>query len=317
MFRQFRLSAIRGFTLVELLVCIAIIGVLVGLIMPAVQGAREAARRTQCMNNLRQLALAAHNCDSAKRYLPSYAGEVNGLTIFPEYRIRDARMMGPNWIVECLFYSEMDILGHQLRKYATDQPIPMDDVLRKSITTPVPFLYCPSRRPAEAYPLHNDFADRFGETAARTDYAINGGAAEPTPGNDAILNSVGDGVWIYGIRARPRDIRDGLSSTYLYGEKAMDLAKKTNGRCFGDRSPYIGWPNHHLALNSYVRFAELPPNVDTRTNCLACHNFGSSHPAGWNVAMCDGSIRTQSFFLKLEVHRALASIENGEVFTQD
>ncbi len=143
-----------GFTLVELLVVIAIIGVLVGLLLPAVQAARESARRIQCSNQLKQLALACLNYESARSVLPPTAAMNRGLV--PEARhsgynvLRDEAMTidrngmrGHSWIVEVLPFIEQQAMADQYdRNYS-----PRHNIERNGfVVTDIPALYCPSRR---------------------------------------------------------------------------------------------------------------------------------------------------------------------------
>jgi hypothetical protein len=161
--------------------------------------------------------------------------------------------------------------------------------------------------------LVDPFLTRLGTKGARTDYAMCGGEAEPDPTVVERIHVLRDGIWVLGKRIRSNRIFDGLSNTYLLGEKAMDSMKYDTGDCFGDRSPLVGWTAAHAATHSYVRYSALTPKIDAKDNCLACHNFGSAHPAGWNAAMADGSVRLLSFSLDLELHRAVASVDGREV----
>ncbi len=303
-----------AFTLVELLVVIAIIGILVGLLLPAVQAAREAARRVQCMNNIKQIALAAHHIESLQRKFPSYSGEVAPyLAVFEPRRQKETSMMGANWLIQVLYFAEQEALAEDLRMLCTRGPVPLNPETERITRTTVHFLYCPSRRSPSASPLHHSFLTRFGEKGAKTDYAMNGGPAVNVDGSERHIQVTQDGFWTLGVKTRARDITDGLSSSYMVGEKAIDLARMDNGECFGDRAPLAGDPTNELASNSIVRFAQLSPKQDTRNNCLACHNFGSSHPTGWGVAMADGSVRMMSYYTSIEIHKALSSINAGDV----
>ena len=128
-----------------------------------------------------------------------------------------------------------------------------------------------------------------------------------------IIENKFDGAWVLGRRTKLNRIFDGLSYTYMVGEKAMDSLRYETGDCFGDRSPVTGWVDTPISSHSYVRFASRPPKVDSKNNCLVCHDFGSAHFAGWNVAMSDGSVRLIDYSMDLKVHRANASVDGREI----
>ncbi|MEQ1825275.1 MAG: DUF1559 domain-containing protein [Pirellula sp.] len=313
---------LRGMTLVELLVVIAIIGILISLLLPAVQAIREAARQVQCRNNIKQLALACSHYEMSYRYFPAYAGEQT--PAFVNFsRPADARKRGWNWIAKALSFMEQPVLSERVGVYGSAQSMILSPADRNLLMQAIPGLYCPSRRSAEAYPLLEDYHGRFGEYSARTDYAMNGGtaipedvaAAETTDDQSTAKKtiSIADGFWQLGLYTKPNQITDGLSNSYMIGEKAMSSNNYTNGKDFGDRAPLGGWIDHPEASNSNIRFASRKPQADRRNSCLACHEFGSAHRTNWNVAMADGSVHAVFYEMDLEVHRKLASINLGDV----
>jgi prepilin-type N-terminal cleavage/methylation domain-containing protein len=303
----------NGMTLIELLVVIAIIGILVGLLLPAVQAVREAARQVQCRNNLKQLALACCNYESAFRYFPAYAGEkAPAFVSFPQ-RQRDIRKRGWNWLSKALLFMEQPVLAENWGVYGAAEFLTLNSTDQQLLKTPISGLYCPTRRSAEPYPLLDSYHARFGVSSSRTDYAMNGGPGFTENPGEREVDSLGDGIWQLGIYTRVNSVTDGLSNTYLIGEKAMSSNNYTNGKDFGDRAPIGGWLDHPESSNSNVRFAARSPHRDKRDSCLACHEFGSAHSANWNAALADGSVRAIFYSMDLNIHRAVASIHDGDI----
>ena len=237
--RRARVTA--GFTLVELLVVIAIIGVLVALLLPAVQAAREAARNSQCKNSLKQIGLAMLNYESAKKEFPSggwgfrWMGDPDAGT--------GARQPG-GWIYQVAPYIEQAGVTHigggskGQAKY---------DALAQQRSAIVPMFYCPSRRAAVPMPsVEMCFNAGNPEFEARTDYAANGGAAYvstaagPAPNADytdcltgypsCAWNQSNDtinrftGVVTARLGAKLRQVTDGTSNTIMAGEKYLPQA---------------------------------------------------------------------------------------------
>lgn len=302
----------QAFTLVELLVVIAIIGIMVGLLLPGVQAVREAARQTQCRNNIRQVALACHNYESSYKELPGYAGEQPPLLV--GYRLDrqpEPSYAGGTWITQTMFFMEQAALAEGLVR-AIKSPSLTPDV-EHHVRAPINTLHCPTRRDADPYPLIEPFLTKYGAMGARTDYAMNGGPAHVSTEDHRIIYNQYDGVWTLGRRTKTNRIFDGLSFTYLLGEKAMDSQRYITGDCFGDRAPIAGMKESRVSTHSYVRYAARQPALDSVDNCLVCHDFGSAHPAGWNAAMSDGSVRLLSYTMDIEVHRANASVDGREI----
>lgn len=319
-------SRARGFTLIELLVVIAIIAVLIALLLPAIQSAREAARRIQCRNHLKQIGLAIHNYESTFGVVPSYAGEPQpsvATAIWPAgFTANDAP--AGNWITQSLLFMEQVPLAEQMSAVQFEQdPISIiTPAIATTIQSTVATLHCPSRRSAEAYPLDPKYIATNGTNAARTDYAMCGGAATS---QDTGTGTLADrsvavdklGIWTLGRSSRFRDVTDGLSRTFFVGEKSMDSQHYTDGLCDGDRLPISprGEDAREQAMSGYVRFIVGPTKTDTsrRGDCRVCHDFGSAHAGGWNVLLGDGSVKMQNYNADTQVMKAMSSIADGEV----
>ena len=312
----------RGFTLVELLVVLTIIAILIGLLLPAVQSARESARIVQCQNNLKQIALACISYEAKFKELPGYAGEVQPIAVsYRHGRSRDASLRGTPWPGQILGPLEQRELGKKLSaiteqvtnsRSCCEEPTFWTNV-EGAVRSTVPVYHCPTRRDTKAYPLVKNLGEIYGDWGARIDYAMNGGPAKQVSPNSIQIELQADGIWKFGHRVKTRDVRDGLTYTYLVGEKAMDTLRYDSGTCFGDRAPIAGHPDHRASTHSYVRYAARQPHVDIPNNCLVCHDFGSAHFAGWNVAMADGSVTMVTFNIDAELNRARASISELEL----
>jgi prepilin-type N-terminal cleavage/methylation domain-containing protein len=299
-----RFSDRVGFTLVELLVVIAIIGILIALLLPAVQAARESARRTQCMNNLKQIGLAAQNFHDGTKYMvPS--------------RVVDG---GVTWAVLLLPYMEQQNLYDQW-----DVTIPYANQNATVTHTPVDAYFCPSRRrPIEAFSTDKP-------SGALSDYAS---CAGPGTGNGHGSNALGAVILAYNVvdtTVTPNkvrdwhgfitmaDILDGTSNTILIGEKHVRMTTKFGGS--EDRSVY-GDTN----ANNYRRFTGLgSDNVQyaiSRDDAVhvvqAVHNrcFGSRHKdIACQFLFCDASVRPFRETTSVPVLHALATRKGGETLT--
>jgi prepilin-type N-terminal cleavage/methylation domain-containing protein/prepilin-type processing-associated H-X9-DG protein len=265
----------RGFTLVELLVVIAIIGILVGLLLPAVQAAREAARRMQCSNNLKQIGLALHNYHDANNKFPQ------GFTRFHSW----------GWAVRILPYIEQRSLYEKL---ATDSgnwgPInnAVNPVLLATLQTKMPGYLCPS----DAAPELNDKRTLGGRQVSMGNYAgVNGsllffhlGAwydAESSPG----VYVGGNGALFMDSKIGFRDITDGSSNTLLVGERDY---KFHNGVVWqGTTNTNGGYANRHFCIST-AGFTDR--GRDHKINGLDPNAFGSRHTGGAMFAYCDGSV---------------------------
>jgi len=259
----------RGFTLVELLVVIAIIGVLVALLLPAVQAARESARRTQCINHLKQFALATHNYHDTYLALPT--GGDNGPGAANCCNAADASIERYNWTFHVLPFMEQTPV-YQLWPNKIGQ-------LNKTI---VGLTYCPSRRSKKLY-----------QGFAKCDYAGSRGTA-----NNGVFVQTTTG-WI-GLR----NVTDGTSNTLMFGEKRVHRAFMDNSSgCCGDNEGAwnSGW------ADDVIRAATFTPAADVFDGSLAAgivdNQFGAAHPAGMNSAYADGSVKLVSYNVDLTVFR--------------
>jgi len=268
---QSRDSSRVGFTLVELLVVIAIIGVLIGLLLPAVQAARESARRTQCSNNLKQVGLALQNYHEARRQLPE--GWLCDMSDAEEG-------VGWGWASRILSYVEEDATFKSI-----DTKIPIASASTNLRTKVIASYLCPSDASAGA-PVFNvgneggacdhDAADANpgAELASRTNYVgmfgTNEIEDEPFAGN---------GMFYANSRMPFRHVTDGLSKTIMVGER--------DSRMGG--SLWVGmWEGKCEALVRVVGGGDHPPNGDMTQRHF--DDLSSRHAGGVNVVFADGHV---------------------------
>ncbi len=296
--RAFRCAS---FTLIELLVVIGIIGMLTGLTLSAVLKAREAANRTKCMNNLRQIGLATQNHESLYGRFPT--GGWGWCWVGDPDRGSDRRQPG-GWIFNILPFVEQGSL------YRLGAGLPWESKLEASdqrLATPLPIFNCPSRRAAAPYTNSKNVLycnARYPlPLLARSDYAANTGDQPINQfGSGPVSLAEGDnpkyrwhdssrltGIIFERSMIRRADVTNGSSNTYLAGEKYLNPEYYTTGEDFGDNETmYVGFEN------DVNRTTSSPPLHDQSgvNNSLV---FGSAHPSGVNMLYCDGSVRVVGY----------------------
>ena len=309
----------RGFTLVELLIVIAIVSVLVALLLPAVQAVREAARRIQCANNLKQVGLAVHGYHAALAALPPSRIDKSGAVA---------------WTVLILPYCEEGDQRWDSHRWYYDQgaSVAEGDHIRSRQTQ---IYYCPSRRQADWISSVGDRPD-LGWSGSRPHYAGACGDYACCVGDDLQIDYFGDGGNGAMVVVRPpyrytrmqpprilapwksqtrfRDIRDGQSHTILLGEKHAQPGRfGTNDPAnihatAGDSSIYNG--DHPWVISRAAGPDQLlaqSPLDEFRAQ------FGSSHPGVCQFAFCDGSVHAIDTSIPGMVLSLLARRNDGRV----
>ena len=335
---QKRLWSRRAFTLVELLVVIAIIGILVGLLLPAVQAAREAARRMQCSNNVKQLGLAFHNYHDTFRNFPiNFAWRARPGLGGGGPAISDT---GKSWLQMSLpfieqtnLFNSIDFrLGLRLSGGIVGDTVAIQKN-RDAAATVIPTYLCPSDGQHE-----NGRLTRRSDTSSSADsWAITNYKAVAgrnwaygiynhpnilggrNGGNNDGLNA-GNGVLCSNQQntnpiTRMRDLTDGTSNTLIVGEALPQF------------SQWNWWYNPNAAtaitaipLNfSLRRPLPWPCAAGTNADCdwPNNYNFNSRHTGGGNFGSGDGGVRFVSDNIDTEIYRGYASISSGEVVTMD
>jgi prepilin-type N-terminal cleavage/methylation domain-containing protein len=335
-----------GFTLVELLVVIAIIGVLVALLLPAVQAAREAARRTQCKNNLKQIGLAALIHEDAHGFLPS-AGWSWRWTGDPDRGYGKSQPGG--WTYSILSYIERSNLrelgagGTQAQK---------NDAARQVAEAVITGFNCPSRRaPDLRAPWHSSPGVALANMSAsqsvmRSDYAMNGGSNPiisylnsgeypyKTPTTIAEIDGFSKwavpfpftGIAIPANEVKLSQITDGTTSTFLIGEKYINAENYELHDRPGDVMPmYVGFDTDTVRrvageVSSSTGFI-FPDDVilplQDRIGLNAASGFGSAHTAGLLMSYCDGSVQLVSYDVDPAVYLNSAERADGRLLGEE
>jgi prepilin-type N-terminal cleavage/methylation domain-containing protein len=334
-----------GFTLVELLVVIAIIGILIALLLPAIQAAREAARRTQCKNNLKQIGLAAQNHVNTQKFFPTggwgyhWVGDPD----------RGYGMNQPGgWGFTLLPYIEESAIFNLGRGMSGTAKM---TALGQMMATPAPFFCCPSRR-GGVVGQNNDSINNATvlanttKQAARSDYVGNAGTDQhtntgPDSGSDttsfnALAYFKGLGWWdsetgvIYaGSQVTIKQVPDGLTKTYLIGEKSLQphcYEGQGTGDCPADNGTV--YEGHDWDIVRWAGTANQIPTTavpaagatDWRPLKDEDHptdtkwgetNFGSQHSSGCFFVMCDSSVQSISYAVDQRIHYKLSNRRDG------
>ncbi len=333
----------RAFTLIELLVVIAIIAVLIALLLPAVQAAREAARRIQCTNNMKQIGLALHNYHSAFESLPpagsvDLSGNSTGSGRVPQTASVHLRLT--NYLEQQALY---DAYNFMLPDVTNGSSVPANTTVMSNL---VPGYLCPS----DAMPGSSEnLAVGYGCRVTCVNYAINGGV------NRQNFGGMASGVawWLggnalYGNRVRLASITDGTSNTAAFSEwikgnsgqnspglnLVYSIPQYINGGPLGDfntckasTTPLWDFKGEYWTLQDTGRggpyYHVMPPNQNA---CATTAGFGnvdsfigpsSFHPGGANILLMDGSVRFVKSGVALDTWNALGTRAGGEVISAE
>lgn len=334
MSRRLHRSLRKGFTLVELLVSIAIIGLLIALLLPAVQAAREAARRTECVNHLKQLGLALHSFEAARQEFP--AGYLSDRTAdpAPDPVTWDAAP-GWGWGALTLPHLEQAAVIAQVELY---QPLWLPQYAQL-VTTRFPGFLCPSATGSnDPFVLVDESGSPVTKAGrqielARSHYVAShgqescwGDMSGPAGDVDGDTSRIADGPFYRNSQVQIKDVTDGLSNTVFLGEHTSLLSDKTwVGAVPGAFvHPKLESPDNAPESAATLIFAHSgpaagerdalgnpiihPPNFPTLHVC----QMQSEHPGGANLMMGDASVQFIADGVHLETYAAMTSIAEEE-----
>lgn len=292
----------RGFTLIELLVVIAIIAILVSLLLPAVQQAREAARRTQCKNNLKQIGLALHNYHDIHRTFPSGWIAVDG----GQQNAHDG-LNGAGWATMILPQIEQ---GNLYDLFDPNLPITDPGNIVFS-TTVIPAFQCPSDPKPETWQITEEGTTDVLATLPTANYVgvfgteeLDGceNAAGTAPVSSA-GQCLGNGFFFHNSSVKLRDVTDGTTNTFMIGERRTDE----------NLGWFTSWPG--MVAEGEEAFQRILGSADHVPNSPAAHfdDMSSNHVGGAQFCLGDGSVRFVSENIDEGTYKSLATVRGGEV----
>jgi len=286
-------SGRRGFTLIELLVVIAIIGILIGLLLPAVQKIRETAARMSCQNNLKQLGLAFQNHHDTLGYFPAGGWQWWMPPTYSNGTPAVGSQQAAGWAFQILPYLEADNIwkGGQARTDA--------ERILVAVGTTNKMFFCPSRRGPQTVTLSlPDYLGGQAATHALCDYAAS---------NFHTTSSSQTGVVRQFSPTRIAEITDGTSNTMVVGEKRMNLRFLGQAQESDAIGYTCGWD-----LDT-ARTTDKGPKPDDFGDNDATKRFGSSHPGRFNAMFADGSVRPVSYTIDVLLFSYLGNKSDGQV----
>jgi prepilin-type N-terminal cleavage/methylation domain-containing protein/prepilin-type processing-associated H-X9-DG protein len=325
MMSKLRIGQKSGFTLVELLVVIAIIGILIALLLPAVQAAREAARRMSCNNNLKQIALSMHNYADVHKTFPQGAvfGKIGPSTAVTNFYVS-------------AFAASLPFIEQESLQNLYDFNRPWEQQSSQVVSTVINTFACPSDtgdNPSVDQQVAALPTVGCGDTFGATSYLLSKGAHEEWCNRPRSLPGDLSGMFDLGLGTKFRDVTDGTSSTMFVGEGASGRPFTIAG---GNDSPKQAWAvpqplsdifglsPHTSIYGTTVYPLNTNPIVATMiadgdwTSCApgggdTASNFSSNHPSGGNFAFADGSVHFVSETIDSVTYQALSTRAGGEV----
>jgi prepilin-type N-terminal cleavage/methylation domain-containing protein len=274
-----------AFTLVEILVVVAIIGILIALMLPAIQAARESARKTKCANNLKQIGLALHNyMDVKKSFPPGYVTKV----------LKNLDDGGPGWSWGPMILQHFEeAAAHDLVNLSE----PIESEMSKVRLISLPGFICPSDGTFETIiDIPEKKSDRIICQMAAGNYVANVGTVRPTC---KICRDHFDGVFGRNRPIEPRELQDGLSKTLCIGERSSFWSRAAiwgvvpNSKLIDNQQPgkYAGGPGYVLGTTFKEGFNIETVPLDAEEVDSYAESFGSQHPGGSFFMFCDAGVR--------------------------